>query len=180
MKHSGATLLELLVVLTIATILLAIGIPSFASWVSSGHLTQATNSMVASLHLARSEAIKRNARTVLCPSASGTACAASGGWHQGWLMFHDGNNNAVLDAGEAVIHSQSGLQDRFRVRGNSHVANYISYTPLGATRTLSGVYQVGTLTVCEVSASPKLAREIVISSSGRPRTTKLTLASCPA
>jgi len=35
--------------------------------------------------LARSEAIKRNARAVLCPSADGSSCEASGGWHRvGW------------------------------------------------------------------------------------------------
>jgi type IV fimbrial biogenesis protein FimT len=180
MKQSGTTLLELLVVLAIAAILLAIGIPSFASLASSNHLTSATNSMVASLHLARSEAIKRNSRTVLCPSASGTACAVSGGWQQGWLVFHDGNNNAALDAGEAVILSQAGMPDGFRLTGNLHVSSYISYTPIGATRTLSGLYQLGTLTVCEVSGSPVSAREIKISSTGRPRTTKVTLASCPS
>lgn len=180
MKQSGTTLLELMVVLAVAAILLAIGIPSFASLSTNSHLTSATNSMVASLHLARSEAIKRNSRTVLCPSASGTACAVSGGWQQGWLVFHDVNNNAALDAGEAVILSQRGMPDGFRLTGNSHVASYISYTPIGATRTLSGLYQVGTLTVCEASESPVSARQIVISSTGRPRTAKVKLASCPS
>lgn len=180
MKQSGTTLLELLVVLAIAAILLAIGIPSFASLASSSHLTSATNSMVASLHLARSEAIKRNSRTVLCPSANGTACAASGGWHQGWLVFHDGNNNAALDTGEAVILIQRGMPDGFRLTGNSSVEHYISYTPIGAAKKTSGAFQAGTLTVCEALESSVSARQIVISSTGRPRTAKITLASCPS
>jgi len=179
MKQAGTTLLELMVVLAIAAILLAIGIPSFASLTTSSRLANATNSMVASLHLARSEAIKRNSRTVLCPSASGTACAASGGWQQGWLVFHDINNNAALDAGETLILSQSGMPDGFRLTGNSSVADYISYAPTGAAEKTSGAFQAGTLTVCRQSYEEYGARLIVISRTGRPRTAKTTLASCP-
>ena len=179
MKQSGTTLLELMLVVAVSGILLTIGIPSFASIVSSGRVTNATNSMVASLHLARSEAIKRNSRTVLCPSTTGNTCAASGGWHQGWLVFHDSNNNAALDAGEAVILSQPGMPDGFRLTGNDLVASYISYAPVGATRTLSGLYQLGTLTVCEASGSSVSARRIVISMTGRVRTSKVTLDACP-
>jgi type IV fimbrial biogenesis protein FimT len=180
MKQSGTTLLELMVVLAVSAILLTIGIPSFISIAASSRLTSATNSMVASLHLARSEAIKRNSRTVLCPSATGTACAASGGWHQGWLVFHDINNNAALDAGEAVILSQQGMPDGYRMTGKLSSSNYISYTPSGAAEKISGAFQAGTLTVCEALESAVSARQIVISKTGRPRTVRVTLASCPA
>lgn len=176
MKQSGTTLLELMLVLAIAAILLAIGIPSFISIATSSRLASATNSMVASLHLARSEAIKRNSRTVLCASATGISC--TGAWHQGWLVFHDANNNAALDAGEAVILKQPGMPVGFRLTGNFYISSYISYIPTGATRTISGVIQVGTLTVCDASLSSP-AREIIINGTGRPRTAKITLASCP-
>lgn len=180
MKQSGTTLLELMIVLAVSAILLTIGIPSFISIAASSRLTRATNSMVASLHLARSEAIKRNSRTVLCPSASGTACAASGGWHQGWLVFHDINNNAALDAGEAVILSQSGMPDGFRFTGDGAFSKYISYSPTGAAKYVSGAWQFGALTLCNTSGALDMARKIIISNTGRPRTVKVTLASCPS
>lgn len=179
MKQSGVTLLELLVVLAIAAILLAIGIPTFTSLVRSNRLSSATNELVSSLHLARSEAIKRNSRAVMCTSATGTSCAASGGWHQGWLLFHDPNNNATLDAGETVIMARQALPAGFSLTGNKWISKYISYTPSGATRMISGVLQVGTLTLCNDSGAPGAARLVVISSTGRPRTEKTTLASCP-
>jgi type IV fimbrial biogenesis protein FimT len=178
MQQSGVTLLELMVVLAVSAILLAIGIPSFAAISANNRLVNATNSMVASLHLARSEAIKRNSRVVLCTSATGTSCAPSGGWHQGWLVFHDSNNNAVLDAGEEVLLKQQGMPGGARMTGNSHVSSYISYVPTGATRTVSGLLQVGTLTVCEDGALDSV-RRIKINSTGRLRTTKVTLSSCP-
>ena len=179
MKQSGGTLLELLLVLAVSIILLGIGIPGLTAFTSSSRLVSATNELVSSLHLARSEAIKRNSRVVLCTSATGTSCAASGGWQQGWLVFHDPNNNAVLDANETVILARPFFPGRLKLDGNQWIARYISYTPSGATRMISGVLQVGTLTVCSVSAAWGTARKIIISSTGRPRTVKVMLASCP-
>ena len=179
MKQSGTTLLELMVVLSIAGILLAIGIPAFNHLAHSIRLTSATNELVSSLHLARSEAIKRNSRTVMCMSATGTSCAASGGWQQGWLVFHDVNNNAVLDAGETVILTRQAQPAGLLLTGNTPVSKYISYSPNGATKLISGAFQAGTLTLCNESAVSGAAREVVVSNTGRPRTVKVTLASCP-
>ena len=179
MKQSGATLLELMVVLAIAGILLAIGVPAFAALVQSSRLSSATNELVASLHLARSEAIKGNSRVVMCISETGTSCAASGGWHQGWLMFHDVNDNAALDEGEAVILTRQAFPAGFRLTGNRWISNNIAYTPSGATRLISGVLQVGTFTLCNESDASGMARQVIVSSTGRPRTVRTTVAACP-
>ena len=178
MQQSGATLLELMVTLAVSAILLGIGIPSFASLSHSSRLSGATNELVSALHLTRSEAIKRNSRVVMCISATGTSCAASGDWHQGWLVFHDANNNAALDAGETVILGRPVFPPGLKLTGNLWVSKYISYTSSGSTRTVSGMLQVGTLTVCNESAVSGKAREVVISGTGRPRSTTITKASC--
>jgi len=179
MKQTGATLAELLVVLAIAAILAGLAIPGFASLVHSSRLSAATNELLVSLHLARGEAIKRNARTVICISANGSTCATGGGWHQGWLIFHDANNNAALDPGETVIHARQALPDSIRLTGNSTVSKYISYAPSGGTKSVTGAFQAGTLTVCNVANASGAARRVVISSTGRPRVAKVVLASCP-
>lgn len=177
MNQSGVTLIELMVVLAVSAILLSIGIPSFASFIGSSRLASATNELVSSLHLARSEAIKRNSRAALCKSASGVACSSSGGWQQGWIVFHDANNNAALDAGEALILTRPALPSGLLLTGNGPVSNYISYAPSGAARLVSGAWQFGTLTLCQQSTGQGGARQIVISSTGRVRTVRL--ASCP-
>jgi type IV fimbrial biogenesis protein FimT len=66
--------------------------------------------LVASAHLARSEAIKRNADVTLCVSNSdGTDCG-SGGWEQGWIVLAaDGTviqHQQALPAGLQVIHKE--------------------------------------------------------------------------
>src|SRR5512143_2198746 len=179
MRETGATLLELAVVLAVAAILMVLAIPGLGSLQHASRLAAASNMLVSSLHLTRSEAIKRRARTVMCPSATGTACADGGGWHQGWLVFHDANNNAALDETETLILSQPALPKGVRLTGNEPLSRYVSYAPSGRAQLVSGAFQAGTLTVCVESPAPGNARKIVISSTGRPRVAKATLSSCP-
>jgi len=94
-------------------------------------------------------------------------------------VFHDANNNAALDAGETVILTRQALPAGFSLTGNTPVAKYISYAPTGGTKLISGAWQGGTLTLCNESGSLNSARRVIISSTGRPRTAKITLASCP-
>jgi type IV fimbrial biogenesis protein FimT len=173
----GFTLPELLVTLAVMAVLLTLAAPALSAAFVSSKLSTLANSFLSNLYLARSEAIKRNARAAICPSADGSACAASGGWHQGWLVFHDANNNAALDGGEAVVQTQAALPPEFRLTGNTPVATYISYSPSGATELVSGAFQAGTLTLCHVASTQ--ARQIVINSTGRPRILKTTVTSCP-
>ena len=55
-------------------ILAALAAPAMSGMVNSMRLTTAVNSLFTSLLLARSEAIKRNSRAVVCKSVSGDAC----------------------------------------------------------------------------------------------------------
>ena len=176
---AGFTLIELMVVLVLAAILATLAAPAMSGMVNSMRLTAAVNSLFTSLLLARSEAIKRNARAVVCKSASGDACIASGGWEQGWIVFHDANNNAKRDAGEVIMSVEPAMRSPIRLNGNSPFASYVSFTPMGQTAYASGAFQAGTLTVCVESSEPLEARQIVINSSGRPRTVRTTVAQCP-
>lgn len=176
---AGVTLTELLVAISIAAVLLALAVPAFDSITTSSRLTSASNDLLASLYLARSEAIKRNGRAVVCKSAQGASCATTGYWDQGWIVFADADNDAQRDSGETLLLSMAALDASLSMRGNSNVANYVSYGPLGASQLTSGAFQAGTITVCRVSAVGGEAREIIISATGRPRITSSTVTSCP-
>src|SRR4051812_46944719 len=95
----GLTLIELLVVIAIASILVGTAVPSFKGLFRSVKLTNSINDLFASLVLARSEAAKRHARVTVCKSANGIVCSATGGWEQGWIVFHDVDNDGIRDDG---------------------------------------------------------------------------------
>ncbi len=174
----GFSLVELLVALAVLTLSMTFAVPALGSMVDSMRLTTLANRMLSELQMTRGEAIKRNGRAVLCKSADGASCAATGGWEQGWISFHDANNNGLHDPSETVVYREQSLPGGFRVTGNQNVARYVSYSPGGEARLLSGAFQAGTITLCHESAGPTEARQIVINAVGRPRVLKTTVPSC--
>jgi len=63
MRHSGsrgATLIELMVGMVILAILIALGLPSFSTWLQSAQIRTAAEALQNGLSLARAEAVNRN------------------------------------------------------------------------------------------------------------------------
>jgi type IV fimbrial biogenesis protein FimT len=177
-RSRGFTLVELLVTSTIAAILTVVAVPAMTGMLDTQRRISSVNRFLASLHMARSEAIKRNGRAVVCKSANGSQCAITGGWDQGWIVFHDANNNASVDAGESLLQHQAPLGDRLRLTGNLPVARYVSYSALGTAKKVSGAFQAGSFTLCPAAGLPGTARKIVLSRTGRPRAIKGVPADC--
>lgn len=164
----GFTLVEMLVVVTTTAVLAGVAVPAMARMIDSARLTFFANDFLASMFLARSEAIKYKGRSSLCKSSNGTSCAVGGGWEQGWIVFRDANNDGRVDPGEQVVHYTQALPAGFRLTGNQNIASYISFAPSGRTRMVSGAFQAGTLTLCK-QAADTAARQIVINNAGRAR-----------
>jgi type IV fimbrial biogenesis protein FimT len=100
---SGFSLIEIITALSVASILLAIGVPSFQTLTQSSRMTGAINTIVSHLNLARSEAVKRGMDIVLCPSDDGIDCTSTMVWDKDIIMFADNNRNRQLDPGETLI-----------------------------------------------------------------------------
>jgi len=176
--QAGYTLVELLVVMALGAILLSIAVPPMTAMLSAQRSNAAGSSFLASLNLARAEAIKRNARVVLCKSAGGLSCDLTGGWNQGRITFHDVNNNAALDADEQLIERQGAMPEGLNLTGNTQVANYVSYSASGSAKLITGAFQAGTFTFCLTPASSADVQQIVLSSTGRARARKGVAADC--
>jgi type IV fimbrial biogenesis protein FimT len=174
----GFSVFELLVSIGIAGILLTLAIPSFTSLMEASRLSTYSNVYLTHLHFARSEALKRNGRVALCKSTDGASCSSGGHWSQGWLVFHDSNNNAQVDSGEAILRVHQALPISLLLKGNLPVADYVSYANSGGSRLTSGAFQAGTVTLCRVSADAGESRRIVISATGRPRVERVEAESC--
>lgn len=101
----GFTLIEALVTIAIAGILIALGLPSFTTLIKDRRLQGHQEAFLGALVEARSTALARQRRTVLCASADGASCAASGSenWSSGWIVFVDNDADLVRDNGEELV-----------------------------------------------------------------------------
>ena len=174
----GYSLIELLTVVGLIGVLATVAAPAMSSMMGSMQLTSTTNGFFSHILLARSEAIKRNSRVALCKSMDGISCAATGGWEQGWIVFHDANNNGTREVAEAIMQRELALPASLRLTGNLNVAHYVSFASTGAAKLVGGGFQAGTLTLCQYSAEGSRARQIVLNAAGRPRVQKGSAVSC--
>ena len=85
----GFTLIELMVTISIAAILLAIGVPSFQAIIENNRLATQSNELITAVSLARSEAIKRGADITMTPNG--------GGYVNGWCVHTGASCTAATE-----------------------------------------------------------------------------------
>jgi type IV fimbrial biogenesis protein FimT len=92
-SEGGFTLIELMVTVTIAAVLLAIGVPGMTDLIRDARLATQSDMLVSTLNLARMEALKQGKSFKVCPAE--TPSTASGctvnlqTWATGWIVFGD-------------------------------------------------------------------------------------------
>jgi type IV fimbrial biogenesis protein FimT len=103
----GFNLIELMVTLTVLGVLVAMGLPEFSKFVKDMKLGATASDLRADVQFARSEAIRRNMRVLVCPRSDSTSstCAttvAATTWANGWLVCYDQDANGACDTGSAT------------------------------------------------------------------------------
>lgn len=178
LRGRGITLLELTVCLALTVGLTVWAGMAWRTVLADWQMEVSMRALGLSMTLARNEAIQRNGRVVLCKSATGLWCSDAGDWSQGWIVFHDANNNAWRDPGEPLLRAEPRLPDRLSLSGNSPVASYISFASDGAVRRHTGAFQAGTLTLCNRGSGARKEQRLVINANGRFRRSKSQPAAC--
>lgn len=159
---AGLTLLELLATLAISSITLSLAVPAMGTIIGNNARASATNTLVRHLQLARSEAVTRARRTILCPSQDGRNCDHSTVWEQGYILVLDSNNSKIVDAGDQLIRRFQHLDERITIRSTVK-RKRILFNSLG----MSPGYNL-TLSFCDQQqvVEPKA---VIVSNTGRPR-----------
>lgn len=165
---AGFTLLELLITLTIASILFGVAIPSFFAAIRSNRLTANANQLVSALNYARSEAVKRGVAITIrrVDDKSSTNLGAAANWEDGWDVFLDADANGEFEAGGVVLKTFPGLQTNYTLRGNANLTAFIRFMADGRANA------AGYLVLCENSdnnATPEAntSRVIEVNTIGR-------------
>lgn len=168
--NRGFTLLEVLVVLALLGVLLALAAPGLSNVRQKHQMQSQAEQLQAALMLSRSEALSRQQRVTLCVREAGQDCASEGTWAQGWVVFVDDNDNAIRDKGEKVLLVQAALPAFLTLQGNATVDRYVSYGPDGRSKSTTGAFQAGTLTLC--GSGQAHVWRVVINAVGKPRLEK--------
>jgi len=157
----GFTLIELMATLSIAAIVLTVGVPSFRDLISDNRLTADVNDFISAIQLTRSEAIKRQRNTEICISTTFAAnpptCTGGQSWAAGWVVWADNNRNNAIEAGEVLqVHEPFKGNVTFTAAAKS----LFRYNSIGLVDT------AGTLTLCD-SRTGEQGRQVAISNAGR-------------
>jgi len=177
-SHKGFTLVELMITLTVASILVGVMVPNIRDFIRNNRLSSGVNDMLHSLQVARTEAIKRqNGNVVLCGTANPTAAPAALTCDyltfNGWFVFQDTNGNWQHDNLEPVIERHGLLDTTLTVKtdGNDRI---VSFSPSGFANPAGVRVPVATIVICDSRGvvqygNTATARTLLIAPTGRAR-----------
>ena len=182
----GFTLMELMVVLAVVGVIMGMAVPNFSLYIRNSRLTSAGNDLLASVTMARTEAIKRQLPIGVCatanPNLATPACsgATATAWRQGWVVWVDFDNDWVIDnnLNEPVLERHPALDASLTIRSNN--SRRIRYLATGFS---SPAGPFGAITnnvaICDARGTDpttggvSAARALRITATGRPRVTKI-------
>jgi len=167
----GFTVVELMLVISVAAILLVVALPSFSTMLQRNRITSAADHLYVSLAEARGEAVKRRTAVTVCPSADSATCRADGDWSEGWLIRVPATGVTIK-----AVPSDS-LANGVDIGCAAAVEDGVTFAATGATID-SGTS--GSFWICHANSSVP-SRQVNVSLSGRVEsTTREGIADCSA
>lgn len=161
----GFTLPELLTALAVTGLAMSLAVPSLNNVMAGQRRASAINSLVGTLHVARSSAMTRNEAVTICPSNDGASCTGTP-WEQGWVVFVDPSRQRQPGA-DSLLAGENGLPEPVHVQ-SVEFAQALTYQPNGQPVSGRGANESGAFWFCEGS-SDHAARGLWINATGKPQ-----------
>lgn len=140
MHKEGFSLVEFLVAVSVLAVALGLGAPAFVDLLANSRMNATVNDLVASLHAARSEAIKRQAVVSLCPFDGIAGCDDTGTLEGGWFVYVDENADGEHQPGEPVLQQHGPVAASLKMAVHPAASpHYLAFDGLGRIRELPGL-----------------------------------------
>ena len=163
---AGVTLPEMLFALLILWTLMQLSTPLFDDLITGTRGDAAMRSLRKAISFTRAAAVTSGQMTTMCRSRDARRCG--GRWEDGVLVFHDGDGDLELDAGQQALAYIDLDADAGRIHWRAfRNRQYLQFTPLGFTR-----YQNGNFTFCPRNGRKEHARQLILSRTGKVREAK--------
>jgi len=161
-SQSGFSLVELMIVVMIASVIATIGVPAMTETVKNNRVRAQADRILATLNLTRSEAVKRNLPVSICRSSNGTSC--TGNWVDGWIVFTNTDGDNTVDVGvDEVIRVFEGLNVGYTL-GGTITADVLTYFGDGSYAGGAGI-----INICSPDAIPSQGWRLLLNTVGRAR-----------
>lgn len=158
-RNKGFTLVELMVSVSVTSILAAIAAPNLSDFIIKMRVDNEVSQLHRMLLLTRNAAINSGQKAIICPLDSSYQCTEQ--WQNELSVFIDVNGNKTFDANEKVISMRAAIKSGDElVYGKGR--NNITFKPTGQ---LSGLAN-GTFRYCPQS-NKNHSRGIIVARSGR-------------
>lgn len=162
----GFTLIELMLTLAVVTILLAMAVPSYRTFVQGNRVASQANTLLRALAYTRSEAVKRAAVIAICRSSNQNSCG--GNWAEGWIVFNDVDQDGALDTGtDTLLQAGNGLSGGSTLTAGT---GFVRYAASGAAMDTTQ------FTLTPADCKGDMQRRIQVTGSGQAI---IQTASCP-
>lgn len=163
-QHSGFTLVEIIITISLIAILTALSAPSLSRLISTTERRSDVNDLISIINLARNTAIFEQTTVTLCPIDSDKRCTRD--WSLPIFVFRDPERLAKINNDAQIIRVRQP-QSKGTLKGATGIHSYFRFNPSGFAWGA-----IGNITWCPQNGDPTLASQIRINMGGRPKLAK--------
>jgi len=173
-RHSGVTLVELMLCVGMLSAMIAFAAPSMSGFLERQRSLTATHTLISHLATARMSAVNHKRSVVLCPATENLQCTGSTNWSQNWVLFLDPDGNRQVDLPQDILavyqNPLGGTLQLHSTIGRPQVRYLPDGRSAGSNLTLS---------ICNSSGT--LLSQVIVNNAGRARSTRpKQLTMCPS
>jgi type IV fimbrial biogenesis protein FimT len=173
-RAGGFTLVELMVTLAIVAILMMIAAPQLRSFLQKQQVAADIETLITSLRVARSEALKRSGRVSVCaltadeftdPTKAKCKAITATDWSNGWMVYIDYSNGAGFNSATDTV---------LKIERTVKAGSLVSTSPPGGIVSFQSngiaVGDQGHFDIQPASDGAAQCRRLILSPQGRIRT----------